>query len=239
MKSSESIKTIAAAMNAVRKDIKQPEKNAKNPFFKSDYVTLEGVVDAIDKALPKGFSYTQEVASEGNQVSVSTILMSDSGEWIQFEPLTMPVAKNDAQAFGSAETYARRYSLSAIFGVTSDLDDDGNKATKSAPKEQPRKQTRTRRPANQKPDPNAKAKQDLKVRLKAISTEMKVAEKKLLVKAAGKAKVNDLSHMTKNDLSALDHELTTELMEFQQSQQKDDKATEAGDDFLDHLDVDA
>ena len=239
MKSSESIKTIAAAMNAVRKDIKQPEKNAKNPFFKSDYVTLEGVVDAIDKALPKGFSYTQEVASEGDQVSVSTILMSDSGEWIQFEPLTMPVTKNDAQAFGSAETYARRYSLSAIFGVTSDLDDDGNKATKSAPKEQPRKQTRTRRPANQKPDPNAKAKQDLKARLKAISTEMKVAEKKLLVKAAGKSKVNDLSHMTKNDLSALDHELTTELMEFQQSQQKDDKVTESGDDFLDHLDVDA
>lgn len=239
MKSSESIKTIAAAMNAVRKDIKQPVKNAKNPFFKSDYVTLEGVVDAIDKALPKGFSYTQEVASEGNQVSVSTILMSDSGEWIQFEPLTMPVTKNDAQAFGSAETYARRYSLSAVFGVTSDLDDDGNKAAKSAPKEQPRKQTRTRRPANQKHDPNAKAKQDLKVRLKAISTEMKVAEKKLLVNAAGKAKVNDLSHMTKNDLSALDHELTTELMEFRQSQQKDDKVTEAGDDFLDHLDVDA
>lgn len=239
MKSSESIKTIAAAMNAVRKDIKQPEKNAKNPFFKSDYVTLEGVVDAIDKALPKGFSYTQEVASEGNQVSVSTILMSDSGEWIQFEPLTMPVTKNDAQAFGSAETYARRYSLSAIFGVTSDLDDDGNKATKSAPKEQPRKQTRTRRPANQKPDPNAKAKQNLKAQLKSISTEMKIAEKKLLLNAAEKAKVKDLSHMTKEDINALDHELTTELMEFRQNQKKDDKATEAGDDFLDHLDVDA
>lgn len=238
MKSSESIKTIAAAMNAVRKDIKQPEKNAKNPFFKSDYVTLEGVVDAIDKALPKGFSYTQEVASEGNQVSVSTILMSDSGEWIQFDPLTMPVTKNDAQAFGSAETYARRYSLSAIFGVTSDLDDDGNKATKSAPKEQPRKQTRTRRPANQKPDPNLKAKQALAARIKTVAKEMSIPMKKLLSVAAAKAKVKDISHMTKDDINVLDHELTTELMEFRQSQKKqEDKTAEAGDDFLDDLEV--
>ncbi|EHO52243.1 hypothetical protein [Lentilactobacillus kisonensis] len=60
----------------------------------------------------------------------------------------------------------------------------------------------------------------------------------MLVNAAGKAKVNDLSHMTKNDLSALDHELTTELMEFRQSQKKqEDKTAEAGDDFLDDLEV--
>lgn len=130
MKTSESIKEIATAMSVLRKAIKQPTKNADNPFFKSKYVMLEGVVKAIDEALPDGLSYTQEVTTNDNGVAVSTIIMHSSGEYMQFEPLNVPVSKKDAQAFGSAETYARRYTLSAVFGVTSDVDDDGNEASK-------------------------------------------------------------------------------------------------------------
>lgn len=130
MKQSESIKEIAKAMSALRKQIKQPVKNADNPFFKSKYVMLEGVVKAIDEALPDGLSYTQEVTTSDTGVAVSTIIMHSSGEYMQFEPLSVPVSKKDAQAFGSAETYARRYTLSAVFGVTSDVDDDGNEAAK-------------------------------------------------------------------------------------------------------------
>lgn len=130
MEQSESIKNIAKAMSALRKAIKQPAKNANNPFFKSKYVMLEGVVKAIDEALPDGLSYTQEVTTSDNGVAVSTIIMHSSGEYMQFAPLSVPVSKKDAQAFGSAETYARRYTLSAVFGVTSDVDDDGNEAAK-------------------------------------------------------------------------------------------------------------
>ena len=144
MKQSESIKEIAKAMSALRKQIKQPVKNADNPFFKSKYVMLEGVVKAIDEALPDGLSYTQEVTTSDTDVAVSTIIMHSSGEYMQFEPLSVPVSKKDAQAFGSAETYARRYTLSAVFGVTSDVDDDGNEAAKH-----PGKQQTAKRPVHQ------------------------------------------------------------------------------------------
>lgn len=144
MERSESIAEISKALNTFRISVKQPVKSASNPFFKSKYVALEGVVDAIDSALKDtGLSYVQEATSEGNQVSVTTLLLHASGEWIELTPLTLPVAKNDAQAFGSAETYARRYSLSAAFGITSDLDDDGNAASSNPPAQQPTKPKRS------------------------------------------------------------------------------------------------
>lgn len=144
MERSESIAEISKALNIFRTAVKQPVKSASNPFFKSKYVALEGVVDAIDSALKDtGMSYVQEATSEGNQVSVTTLLLHESGEWIELTPLTLPVTKNDAQAFGSAETYARRYSLSAAFGITSDLDDDGNAASSNPPAQQPTKPKRS------------------------------------------------------------------------------------------------
>jgi hypothetical protein len=140
MRTSEDINEIAKAINAFRQVVKQPTKDGDNPFLKSRYVQLEGVVDAIDRALhDTGLAYTQEVVSEGNQVSVTTLILHSSGQFIELGPLSVPVAKNDAQAFGSAETYARRYSLTAAFGITSDPDDDGTAAGINPPKAQPRR----------------------------------------------------------------------------------------------------
>lgn len=239
MKTSESISEIAKGLNEVRKNIKQPEKSANNPFFKSKYVMLEGVVDAIDKALPKGFAYTQEVTSDGNQISVSTILLHESGQYIQFDPLNVPVTKNDAQAFGSAETYARRYTLSAVFGVTSDVDDDGNSASKSAPHETPHKRRGAPKKSS-KPMASQEDKDTLKDKIAALSKEMAMEPKPLTVASMKNAKVTSWKEMTKDDLSAMDHELTTELMEFRQkSEKKDSKkpADESTDELWDSLKV--
>jgi len=137
MELTDNIDKLAKALNLFRGKVIQPAKNADNPFFKSKYVQLEGVTGAIDDALSDtGLSYTQEVTSEGNQVLVTTMIMHESGQHIILGPLAVPVTKSDAQAFGSAETYARRYSLSAAFGITSDVDDDGNAASQKAPKKQ-------------------------------------------------------------------------------------------------------
>ncbi|MDH5108479.1 ERF family protein [Lentilactobacillus kefiri] len=239
MKKSENISEIAKALNEVRKNIKQPEKNANNPFFKSKYVMLEGVVDAIDKALPKGFAYTQEVTSDGNQISVSTFLMHESGQYIQFDPLNVPVGKNDAQAFGSAETYARRYTLSAVFGVTSDVDDDGNSASKSAPHEAPHKRRVTPKKSG-KPMASQADKDTLKDKIAALSKEMAMDPKPLTVASMKNAKVASWKDMTKDDLNAMDHELTTELMEFRQKSKKEEaKSTdnESVDDLWNKLEV--
>ncbi len=136
MQTSSETKNIFKALADFRTALQQPSKDANNPFFKSTYVTLDGVVKAIDEAIKgTGLSYSQEATSEGNQISVSTHVFHTSGEFISYEPLTLPTTKADAQAFGSAVTYAKRYALGAVFGVTSDVDDDGNNTSgKNAPK---------------------------------------------------------------------------------------------------------
>lgn len=135
MKTSSETKNIFKALAEFRGVLQQPTKDAKNPFFKSTYVTLDGVVKAIDEAIKDtGLSYSQEATSEGNQISVSTHVFHESGEFISYHPLTLPATKADAQGFGSAVTYAKRYALGAVFGVTSDIDDDGNGSSgKNAP----------------------------------------------------------------------------------------------------------
>ncbi|GHP13004.1 single-stranded DNA-binding protein [Lentilactobacillus fungorum] len=236
-------------MSKFRSQIEAPKKNGHVDFTgkkgrtKYDYILLDDLIKAIDKAL-KGtqLSWRQETTNQDSGVSVRTIIDCDTGyeyksPWLTLRTNGMP------QDVGSAITYAKRYSLGTTFGVNSEADDDGQEAEKvaeSKPASQRKPINRsTNSRASQSADPNAKAKQDLKVRLKSISAEMKMTEKKLLVNAAGKAKVKDLSHMTREDINALDHELSTELMEFRQAQRKDTgKVSEAGDDFLDHLDVD-
>jgi hypothetical protein len=132
MKTSESIAEIAKAIGKFQEQVKQPEKDGTNPHFKSKYVTLDGTVKAIHECAPKlGLSYLQTPIMTETGVGVKTLMMHSSGEFIEFEPFILPMDKKTAQGAGSAITYARRYSLSAAFGIVSDLDDDGNEATQS------------------------------------------------------------------------------------------------------------
>ena len=130
---------ISKALIEFRKDVKQPMKDADNPYFKSKYVPLENVVEAIDEVAPsKGLAFTQwALNDEQGRVGVATLLLHDSGEFIEYDPVFMNADKNTPQGAGSLITYLKRYTLSAIFGITSDEDDDGNQATgnKSKPKQ--------------------------------------------------------------------------------------------------------
>lgn len=141
MKKSETITELSKAFAKTQKEMKQPLKDANNPFFKSKYVPLENVVEAITESASKnGLSFTQYPSSdEAGNVTVGTLVMHESGEWIEYDPIKMKPVKNDPQSIGSAITYAKRYALSAIFGITSDQDDDGNEATQA--KKQPAKQS--------------------------------------------------------------------------------------------------
>jgi hypothetical protein len=142
MNMSESIANIAKALSAFQKEVKQPEKNGENPHFKSKYVTLDGTVKAIHDCAPNhGLSYTQMPVTTEYGVGVITLIMHESGEFIQMDPFILPMDKKTAQGAGSATTYARRYSLSAAFGIVSDLDDDGNEATDNAPQNKPQAAT--------------------------------------------------------------------------------------------------
>lgn len=115
--------------------MKPLKKDADNPFFKSSYVTLDNILSAIKEPLKEaGLTFVQIPVGEG----LRTILIDiESGESLEGTFTLMP-AKNDPQGQGSAITYARRYALSAILGLSTEEDDDGNKAsTPEKPSDEP------------------------------------------------------------------------------------------------------
>jgi len=129
-------KEIATALVAAQKAIKPAIKDAKNAAFKrpgesdgSRYADLASVWDACREALTEnGIAVVQVPNFDGNDVWLETTLLHTSGETITGRYPLRPT-KNDPQGYGSALTYARRYSLAAMIGVVADDDDDGNSAS--------------------------------------------------------------------------------------------------------------
>jgi 2-methylisocitrate lyase-like PEP mutase family enzyme len=134
MRTSEQINELAGALAKAQGALDDAEKAATNPHFRSRYADLAAVRDAIRVPLSSnGLSYVQMARGDTGAVEVETMLMHSSGQFIA-DTLRLPVLQNTPQAFGSALTYARRYSLMAMVGIAaSEDDDDGNKATERAP----------------------------------------------------------------------------------------------------------
>ena len=143
METSETKAELFKAFANFKKKLKQPLKDANNPFFKSKYVPLENVVQVVDEAMiDTGLSYTQGIADlEEGYLRVDTIVLHESGEYMVIKGSKVKPVKNDPQSAGSAITYARRYSLSTAFGIASDPDDDGNGASQQAKNNQQPKNT--------------------------------------------------------------------------------------------------
>lgn len=138
IKMSDSIAGLAKAYAQFQQEVVNPSNTAKNPQFKSNYAPLDEVINTAKPVLAKyGLSVLQSTGSEGESIKVVSILMHESGEYIQSDELTLPayqtkgggVKEFNAQGAGSAITYGRRYSLSAILGLASEDDDDGNHAS--------------------------------------------------------------------------------------------------------------
>ena len=134
MKTSETISNIAAALVKAQANIHGAVKDSTNPHFKSKYADLSSVMEAVKQPLlEQGIAIVQATEpSEANEVRLSTMLLHQSGEFIA-DTITVPLNKNDAQGYGSAMTYARRYGLQAMTGCCPE-DDDGLAASKAAPK---------------------------------------------------------------------------------------------------------
>lgn len=127
MKTSESIINIAKAICAMQAALKPADKDNTNPMYKSKYSDINAVWEALRVPLTSnGLSVWQDATTSETGVSVITRVVHSSGEWIEFSPFFVPLGqKKDAHGFGSATSYARRYSLCSALGITSD-DDDGN-----------------------------------------------------------------------------------------------------------------
>jgi hypothetical protein len=122
-------KDLFAALAKAQTEISGALKDSDNPFFKSKYADLGSVMDACRGPLTKnGLSYIQKTYSENDKYYIETILAHASGQSISSGKLEVLISKRDAQGFGSAITYFRRYQLSSLVGVAQ-IDDDANHAT--------------------------------------------------------------------------------------------------------------
>lgn len=128
---------IASALVKAQKGFGAALKTSSNPHFKSRYADLAACVEAvIDSLNDNGVALIQQTHECDSGVIVETMFIHESGETFSAGKLHVPASKQDAQGYGSALTYARRYSLMAACGIAPE-DDDGNAATAAPGKRAP------------------------------------------------------------------------------------------------------
>lgn len=138
MSKSDSIAKLALALSKLQGEVTDAYK--EKAAYNYSYADLAGVLAiARPLCLKYEFAVSQLCTSNEFGVGVTTILMHSSGEWLQSE-LTMPLTSvkggNAAQAAGSIITYARRYALAAILGITqTDNDAQGVGAVEDDPQD--------------------------------------------------------------------------------------------------------
>jgi ERF superfamily len=144
MNKSDSISELSTALVAAQSKLAGVQMNATNPFFKSKYADLGAIIEAARVPLSdNGLAVSQLTGSDNGSISLTTILMHKSGQWLE-STISMPIGdekgRSLAQSAGAIITYLRRYSYAAIVGAYADEDTDGNGANdakKAAPKVAP------------------------------------------------------------------------------------------------------
>lgn len=131
------MKEISSALVKAQKEFGPALKTHTNPAFRSKYAGLDACIEAVLDALNNNGIFLMQPTHEcEGGVIVETLFIHESGEQMSSGKLHVPATKLDAQGYGSALTYARRYSLMTACGIAPE-DDDGNAASKPAPKAAP------------------------------------------------------------------------------------------------------
>jgi len=123
---SPTIGKLADALAKAQAEMEGATKDSTNPHFRSKYADLSSIRDACRPLAKHGLAHLQPTRADGPHVTVTTLLIHSSGEWIA-EDLTLTAGSNTPQAVGSAITYGRRYGLAAMVGIAPE-DDDGEAA---------------------------------------------------------------------------------------------------------------
>lgn len=140
MNKSESITKLAAALVKAQAEMPVVKMNAVNPFLKNKYADLGAVIETTRPTLARhGLAIAQTPTSDGERIGLTTLLVHESGEWIE-ETIYLPAGNSkglsDAQNAGVAISYLRRYSWSSVLGLYADEDNDAQ-----APAKQPEKKS--------------------------------------------------------------------------------------------------
>ena len=178
------MENIYKAFVKFQSEFKGMKPDSSNPFFKSTYISLDGILETVRPILAKnGLAVIQEATGDGDYIFVKTKLIHESGEMIETEVLKMKPQKNDPQSMGSCITYSKRYQLAALLGICECIDDDANIATYG-----------NSSPEYAKSDGKLSAKQVGRLLAIGLKAGIKEPEIKKVIKAEfGKDKIEDLS----------------------------------------------
>ena len=152
---SENIADLAIALSKAQAENGTVHKDAKNPFYKTNYASLAQVWETVRPALTaNGLSVVQLPSQDEKGYYVESMLIHSSGQWIKCRTYMKPV-KEDPQGIGSLISYARRYALQSLVMVCPD-DDDGEMAMGRSTSVPQARTTITKviAPATPKEDPN-------------------------------------------------------------------------------------
>jgi hypothetical protein len=147
------VKQIATALVKAQKEFGPALKTSTNPHFRSKYADLAACVEAVIDALNNNGIYLMQMTHETPDGAMAeTVFLHESGEMLSAGKLFFPASKHDAQGYASSLSYVRRYSLMAACGIAPE-DDDGNAASKPAPKPAPKVETKPEPKVEAKPEP--------------------------------------------------------------------------------------
>lgn len=139
MNKSDTITKLASALAGLQAELSPVKRNADNPFFKSEYADLAACWNHVRPLLAKHKLAIAQPIINGHDgtVTVETILLHESGEWLAGSMTIKPV-KPDPQSYGSAVTYCRRFGLTSLISLAQEgSDDDGNAASDNHPAHKP------------------------------------------------------------------------------------------------------
>lgn len=140
---------IIAALASALPKLEGAKKNANNPHFKSKYADLASVIDALEPIKDHGLWFIQISKERDNGACFETVIIhGPSNSQMSMGETFVPADRANAQGFGSAQTYARRYGLLSAFGLATE-DDDGHAASQTPAK--PAQQRQQAKPADTGP----------------------------------------------------------------------------------------
>lgn len=150
MRTSETIEKVAPSFVKAQERLENPPRTAKAVY--GDYAPLNEILAAVRPILAHhGLSLLQEDVTVDGNVGVVTVILHESGEWLELGPFYVPGGAN-AQQHGGAATYARRYALCAALGIAADEDDDGQNASRTEAARAPRRKGRGAETSGTGPD---------------------------------------------------------------------------------------
>lgn len=201
MNRSENVSELAKSLIAFQQEVQDPRKDESNPFFKSKYVTLDNLINSVRPVLSKhNLAFLQIPSNNGDFITIKTILMHSSGEYIEADELRLHPVKNDPQGMGSAITYGRRYALQSILGIAWEEDDDGNAASLPQNKQQ---NTPQNKPKTAEEKKKAEAINELKKQMGILQ----INDKEVRDLAQAKFNTRDITALTETQIKALTAEL--------------------------------